>query len=277
MTNSTEQFWDVDGVSLQTLCTNLSTWGGDREGVPGMRGEDTLIPYRAGRRWVEKVVDSRTMGLKGWVVGAAPDGTIGDVETFRANWRRLRSLLWTPGRQFALTRRWLDPTTGLLLTATTMGEFAGGLSPEMTGPNRAYFTVDVHLADPYFYGEPVVIDLDLAVNAVKTVTILGDAPSTKITVDYVGPLTSPQVTVTDVVPQVWVRYLDLPDGSNLHLDVDLFRALQDDGGIVTSVVGNVRHDGHPAWLHFVPGVRDLALTATAGAGTARITYRPAYL
>lgn len=455
MTNSTAQFWDADGTSLQTLARNLKTWGGDREGVPDFRGEDTLVPYRAGRKWVPKVPDSRTIGLSGWVVGANDDGTIGDVETFRKNWKVLRRLLWTPGRQIALTRRWLDPDTGLLVTATAMAEYAGGLTPEMTGPNRADFQVDLHLADPFFYGEPVVVELtstnrtnqctnpsfetgtaswaalvstlsnpltggwsgvrhlrctattattafgatgtthtvvageafavsayvrgtvgrgvqiritwtgaaatsnvavavgsltawqrltytgvvpvgataarvDLVVAATGVVigdvldvdgvlaeraatigayfdgdtpdtaslvyawtgvahaststeypivahTVRGDYLTTKVVVRFVGPLTSGRITVSDLYPQVWVRYLDLAQGHTVDLDVDLFRAVHNSGTATTLTAGNVRHDGSPFWLPLVPGARTLVLTAEAGTGTARVTYKPAWL
>lgn len=277
MTNSTTQYTDVDGTSLQTLCQNLTTWGDDREGVPDLRGDDTLIPYRAGRKWVAKVPDSRTIGLKGWVVGADADGNIGDVEVFRKNWRLLRRLLWTPGRQFALTKRWLADDGTTVLSATAMAEYAGGLTPKMTGPNRATFNVDLLLADPFFYGEPVVVDLDLGTNAIVEHEVLGDHLTTKVDVHMEGPLTSGRVTVTDLDPQMWVRYLDLPDGSVVDIDVDRFRAVEDDGAATTLTAGNVRHDGSPFWLPVVPGARTFALTATAGTGTARVTYRPAWL
>lgn len=277
MTNSTTQFWDVDGTSLQTYATNIRTWGGSREGVPDLRGEDTLIPYRPGRRWVEKVPDSRTITIAGWVVGANPDGSIGDVETFRKNWRLLRALLWTPGRQIALTKRWIDPRTGEARTATGLAQYQGGLTPEMTGPNRAEFTVDLHMADPFFWGEEVVTSFDLGAGATREIDVLGDYRTTRIVVEMEGPITSGRLTVTDVVPQVWLRYLDLQDGRTVAIDVDRFRAIESDGSLDTFTTGNVRHDGSPYWLVLEPGTRSVTLTSTAGTGTATLAYRPAWL
>lgn len=70
MVNSTEEYWDVDGVSLQTLVQNLSSWGADREGVPDLRGSDAVIPSAPGERFMAKQPGARTITLDGWLTGA---------------------------------------------------------------------------------------------------------------------------------------------------------------------------------------------------------------
>ena len=69
MTNSTPEYTDVDGVSLQTMVQNLKTWGGSREAPPPVRGSDVAVPYMPGEVWLAKVPDARTITLDGWVVG----------------------------------------------------------------------------------------------------------------------------------------------------------------------------------------------------------------
>lgn len=69
MSNSTPEFTDVDGVSLQTMVQNLKTWGGSREAPPPVRGEDALIPNVPGELFLEKQPGARTITLDGWVLG----------------------------------------------------------------------------------------------------------------------------------------------------------------------------------------------------------------
>lgn len=70
MVNSTEEFWDVDGVSLQTLVQNLTTWGGDREAPPPVRGSNVMIPGAPGESFVPKYPGARTITLDGWLLGS---------------------------------------------------------------------------------------------------------------------------------------------------------------------------------------------------------------
>jgi len=156
MANSTEVFWDIDGVSLQTYAYNIETWGGDRQSVPSLRGNDITIPYAAGSFWVPKIPDSRSISIAGWVVGATEDGDIpldsNKREVFEANWNMLKRLMWTPHRQVKLTKRWKEYGSDEVLEATALAQFTGGLSPTMTGTSRATFVVQLQLADPFFYG-----------------------------------------------------------------------------------------------------------------------------
>jgi hypothetical protein len=285
MANSTTEFWSADGVSLQTFARNISTWGGDKEAPPRLRGEDIQIAYRPGRQWTPKLPDSRRLGLKGWVIAANPDGDVyGDDLLLRQNWRQLRALLWRDGgEQFDLTKRWYDEDADLIRVATARAEFISGLEPRMTGPRRAEWDVDLNLADPFFYGTEETIEL--SIDAVSPnpgpsveIPILGNATTLKVHVDLVGPLTDAKITVTDLTPQPYVRYLDLPDGSVATLDVDRFRVIETDGALTDLfTIGKVVHDGDVFWLPLKPGTRTLVLTATAGTGTATIRYQPAWI
>lgn len=274
MTTTTDEFWDVDGTPLQTHARNLVSWGGDREGARPLRGEDQVIPYAPGRRWTRKVVDSYTMSLSGWVLGADDDGVIGDQQEFRTNWRALRRLLWTPNRQIALTKRWRDEA-GTLISATAQAQYVGGLVPQMTGGTRAEFDVDLFLADPFFYGDPVTVPLPLG--ATTVVDVPGDYDTSAIGLALVGPLTAARVTNESLTPPAWVQYLTLPDGSTADLDVGLFTARQDDGGGDYKAIGNVSHDGAIPWLLLTPGSNSLTVSTTDGTGTIALTYRPVYL
>lgn len=164
MTNSTEYFWSIDGVSLQTYAFNISTWGGDAQSPPPLRGSDTTVPYVVGDQYHRKVPGARTVSFGMWVIGANEDGSLpvggSSRRLFEENWRALRKLMWNPNRQVKLTKRFRDWETGELVEATALAEFAGGLTPTMNGSQRAVFTVQFKLADPFFYGEEHTISIN---------------------------------------------------------------------------------------------------------------------
>ncbi len=302
MTNTTETFWDVDGVSLQTYAFNIATLGGGRMTPPPVRGDDITVPFRPGSIWMPKVPDAKIITLAMWVTGANEDGTIpvaGNMRRqFDTNWRKLRQLLWNPRRQFLLTKRfWVleaDLTAGgmvvddlprsgayRLLSASAEATFAGGLEPSMTGPGRAAFTVDLKLATPYFFSAPIDINFSLTTGTGlpgpnRTVTILGDDRTMAIGVDFVGPLTGPKIE--NSTDGVWMTYAtSLLSAQIARIGVWDFDARHDVAGANTKAAGYVQHDGDPFWLFLEPGSNALHLTATGGTGTAKLTYQPGWL
>ena len=77
---------------------------------------------------------------------------------FNNNWQALRQAFFTRGAisgsiQGQLQRNWyLTQGTNKLVTSTAMAEIAGSMDLAMNGRFGAAFTVDLLLADPYFYG-----------------------------------------------------------------------------------------------------------------------------
>lgn len=299
MTNTTEVFWEVDGESLQTYAFNITTLGGDRAAPPPVRGADLTVPYMPGSIWLPKVPESRIITLGMWVVGAEEDGSMPTEESIRLkyelNWRKLRKLLWTPRRQFTLTKRFwvleeelteagvvVDdlPRSGRyrLLSASAKGSYAGGLTPVMNGPARAMFTVDIRLADPYFYSDPIEIPFSISTSGAnpgpnQTFEVLGDDRTTAIGLQFEGPLQAPQMT--NVTHEVWARYnATVEDGIVVNLDVHDFQALHDVENTPYKSSGYVMHAGDPFWLYLEPGENALSLTANSGTGTAKLTYQP---
>lgn len=300
MSNSTETFWEVDGVSLQTHAFNITTLGGDRMAPPPVRGDDLRVPYLPGSVFVPRVPDARTITLGMWVIGANEDGTIPQDETlrrtFERNWRKLRQLLWTPRRQFTLTKRFwvlteeledggvdttLLPKDGLwsLYTATAKGTYAGGLTPTMNGAARAVFTVDILLSDPYFYGDFVAVEFSTQTGEgypgpTQAIDVLGDDRTTAIEVEFAGPLTSGQMNNASE-PSLWVRYSSyVPPDETAVVRVRDFSATHYAIGSSYPASGYVAHDGDHFWLYLDPGPATLALTTQAGTGSAILRYQP---
>ena len=75
MANSTDTYWSVNGVSLQTLGFNITTDGD--HAPPPLRGDDDLIPYRVGQVLQDRIPNSRTLPFKMWAIGMDEDGAAG--------------------------------------------------------------------------------------------------------------------------------------------------------------------------------------------------------
>lgn len=304
MTNTTETFWDVDGVSLQTYAFNITTLGGDRSAPPPVRGADLKVPYMIGTKYVPRVPDARTITLGMWVQGSQEDGSAPTEEhakrTFDRNWRKLRQLLWRPRKQFTLTKRfWLldadlvaagVDTSALpkegdwtLYSASAQATYVGGLNPTMQGQAHGVFTVDLLLSDPFFYSDEITIPFSMATGGSnpgpdRTVEILGDDRTMSIEIDFEGPLTSAQILNDSEATTPFVKYAAvIADGETATVRVLPFNATHYPTGTPYKASGNVQHKGDLYWLYVEPGTTLLKLSAQSGTGVANLRYRPAWI
>lgn len=278
METSTTEFWDIDGVPLNTYCWNIKSFGGSRKGLPSLRGENRAIPGRDGRSFRPKKVDSRVITLAMWITGSDPDtgvpSTHSQVVQWNDNFDYLRRLLWTPDREVTLTRRELfgaaDPR---LLVVSAKAQIAGSMEPNMTGRTRADLAIDLLLADPFFYGDE--LSFTLPINESVTVFNPGDSKTDKmpITIDWVGNLSSPKVT--NLTNGVWMSVNTLiPTDTQISTDVKNYRAVRSTDA--ESMNAAISHGGSRRWMTLEPGANELHLTAS-GTGAAIIRFNPAYV
>src|SRR6187431_1687523 len=103
MVLTTDVYWDINGVPLATLAYNISTYGGDIQSPPPLRGEDLTIPYRPGTIFLQRRPNGRSMTISMWVQGSDVDGKAPTSVTARAefekNFKMLRNLFWNQGKQ----------------------------------------------------------------------------------------------------------------------------------------------------------------------------------
>jgi hypothetical protein len=280
MSNSSEEFWDINGVSLNQYCWSIKTIGGSRLSVPKLRGDNTLFPFRDGRSFRPKNADSKVITLAMWIAGInpatdQPRSSNQDVQ-FNDNWNTIQRLFWSPSEQLVLTRRWwTNATSPVLKEASALCELAGTMDPTMTGRTRADFVVDLLLSDPYFYGPEVTVNLEPGENVI--VNNPGDVDVwSSITIELDGELVSPTITNTSSVPQVWMRVNTAVIADPVNIDVGNFTVINsfDD----SSLTGSVTHSGFRAWFKLIPGNNTLKLTSIGNnTGNAVLKYRPAYL
>lgn len=188
--SSTLEYWSVidrsgNEVNLQTYAFNIETWGGERQAPPVFRGGNLLIPGKPGETFLPKLPASNSLTLAMWVIGADETGNIpssGDVRAkYEQNWEMLKSIFWNRGQQFTLVKRFRRFGNPNIIEAKALAEFAGGLQPSMDGTQRARFSVQLRLADPFFYGAEESFELtptigtyaEVGRNGVKTPKPIG--------------------------------------------------------------------------------------------------------
>lgn len=294
MTTTTDEYWAVDGVSLQTYAYNIQTLGGDRMAPPAPRGSNIDVPYRPGSIWTPRVPGDRTISLGMWVTGANPDGTMPSQDSVRRNfdrnWKTLTRLFAGYRKQFTLTKRFWIPTADLtaagataqalkvdgswsLIEASAQASWSSGLSPAMNGPARAAFTVDILLSDPFFYSDE--ISVTFAAGASVVTTYLGDDRTNHVNVEFRGPSTTPRLRHT--AQGQWVQYsAALVSGAVVNVDVDNFSATRTQSGATTPVSGSIEHTGDRFWYYVEPGRSTAGYSVASGTGTAILKYRPAW-
>jgi hypothetical protein len=175
------------------------------------------------------------------------------------------------GGQFAITRTWTDD----LGTHTATGHGVAAEAPQRSraGKSAGKVTVDIGMADPFFYGDPM--DVALPVGVPVTVDNPGDEATTAITVDFAGALSNPQVTNTSTAPEVYLKVgTDLASGDALAVDVLATSVVRDSDA--ANLIGALTHSGSRAWLVLKRGTNTLVLTTDSGAGSAVVTYLPVY-
>lgn len=280
MSNSSQEYWDINGVSLNQYCYAIKTYGGSRLAVPKLRGENSLLPFRHGRIFKPKTPDSRVMTLAMWVAGIDPSTDMPATNQntqFNDNWRALTDLFWSPGQQLLLTKRWFqNAASPVLMTATAKCELAGTMDPTMTGRTRADFGVDLLLADPFFYAPEITETLEVGEEIV--ISNPGDVESwVDLKIEFQGELLRPTLRNLSLSPEIWMTLDTLvPPGYEVAVDVGKYTAIRSSDQL--EVGPTIDHSGFRAWFKLNPGNNTIALDSSGiGTGNAIIKYRPAFI
>lgn len=287
--SSSEEFWTVDNVSLHQQGWSVRTLTG-RHGTPPLRGDNTKAAYVPGEVWLPKIPDAYDLVLPMFLVGSDPEtgAAVEDPKRrWNDSWAFLRSLLWQPDRQFVLGRRWLrtDPASGnpVIAYAEALGQLTPGqsLAPTMGGVRTlATFDVNIHLADPFFYGAQVTSpNIRIGAANTRTITYPGDyaAYHRHLYVDLVGPLGKPRLTNVAGTKTLYCGLGgDVAAGETVRLDIAAFVATSNRAS-GKNRTGQVYNAGAQAWMALRQGANVLTLTATSGTGHAVVRYRPVYV
>jgi hypothetical protein len=234
------------------------------------------VPYQTGQTYVSKVPDSRTITLNMWVTGANSDGSIprnpSALANFQANLNSLQNLFWNIRGQMQLSQVMMYPDT-TLHTVTAMAEYVGGLQPSMQGNSAAIFSVDLLLADPFFYGS--AISQTLANSGTTTFTVLGDDRTEAITVNANGAWNNLRVQNATPSNQPYFQYnYAAGSGDVIAVDVANFKVTHTVGGIAGQAAGRISHGADPFWLYLNPGSQSVAVSASGTGTSINLAYQP---
>lgn len=250
MTNNTDVYWEANGLSLHTHAWSAETKAG-RMASAGKKGEDYALPYRSGRTKVRKNREARTENLPMWVTCKNIDGTDDDTMSKKAkveqNWNYLMSYLDVPG-DFALVKRFYDD--GVVRTVTGRAELIDPPDITIAAKNTWRFSLELFMADPWFYGSEVTA-------SAGTITVAGNVETERVVLQLASG-----------------ARLTTPDGNYVQFNgsgtatIDCYNGTAKVGS--TYVNGLLeRNPRFPEWLRLQPGVNVLS-----GSGT--LTYQPAY-
>lgn len=279
--------WTWNSYSLNQSWFNISTFGGSRFGAPVLRGANYAVPYRAGQSWRPKYPDQRTMTLTMWLDGSgsanhaypAADARL----AFNDNFQALRQQFWTRGAitgsvQGMLQRKWYLTAGGPgLVVATAMAEIAGSMDLTMNGRTGAAFSVDLLLADPYFYGgSSPTVGTGTVTTAVTTsggtVTNPGDGVAGEGWSSAVSSFTITCTAPTTVTNTTAGVSFTIGSGPAFPVTVDILNMTVTDSGSVNRAA-NITHIGSRLWMGLLPGTN--AITNTGGTST--FSFNPPYL
>lgn len=263
--------WSIDGVPLLSIAADVQRIDGAL--VPPLRGDDRRFAFRPGAAFRPRVTDSASLTLGLWLLGM--DGPGSTPAAFEANYagaeRVLRRLLRPDGgAEFLVTKTWTDDVG--THTATGRG-IAGSIERARAGRFAGRVTVDIGLADPFFYGSAVAVPLPVGVPVV--VDNLGDEATAAVLLDFAGALENPKVTNSTPDPDVWLKVgTDLASGDAVAVDVEGTAVVRDSDG--ANLIGALTHSGARPWFLLGRGTNTVTLTADSGAGSAVLTYLPVY-
>lgn len=274
-----QELWYYQGTALQSPngAWSIATMGGSRFGIPVYRGQNVPVPYRAGQSWRAKYPDSRTITLTMWADGAGSAAGYPAADqrlAFNNNIQQLRDLFFSNGAsgsvQGQLQRNWYWTQNGTptLVTSTAMAEVAGSMDLTMNGRTGASFSVDLLLADPYFYGA----QRTQAITTSGTVNAFGEGVVGQGWPSAVAGFTIACTAACTVTNTTAGCSFTLSGVTNSPVTVDVLNQTVTDS-LGNNVIGTLTHAGARQWMALLTGANNI----TVSAGTATFVFNDAYI
>lgn len=277
------ELWYLNSIPLQDAygAWNITTMGGSRFALPTYRGQNVSVPYRAGQSWRAKYPDQRTLTLTMWTdgqgnnsMGAASYPASDQHLAFNNNLQAIRQLVFARNAggsvQLPLQRNWyLTQGTSKLVTSTAMVEVAGSMDLTMNGRTNAAFSLDLLLADPYFYG---ALQTVACTGSSTTCTALGEGVVGEGWPSSVNSFTVALSAAATVTNSTLGVSFTLSSGSNFPVTVDCLNNTVTDS-LGNSLIGNFSHAGSRLWMALIQGNNSISVSS----GTATLKWNDAYL
>jgi hypothetical protein len=227
--------------------------------IPARRGENIVVPYLDGARFVKKNYDQRTETINMWVTPYDQTGVIPSGKTpkqqLEENMDYLKSLFGSPVGLVAY-RKQMD--NGSWRTANV--EVSNAI--EFTKPDdfsiHRVFSVELRFPDPFFYAEIATSDTITPNSAAYSITHInpGTAVAKKLLIFNNGGLVNPKIENLDL--GVWAKInSSIASGAIVTVDTGGFAVTDSNGN---DLIQTFAHSGDPAWMLLKPGVNNMKLT-----------------
>lgn len=235
--------------------------------LPDRRGDNQMIPFRHGTRFVEKYYDQRHM-LFGIAIQAA------SAQALEEALDDLRALL-SPRIEQTLSNTREDGSV-----RTAQASVDAPFQLQRFGSNKAKLVIDFTLTSPFFRGSSAIADNTTTIDdspKEMIVTNPGTVEERDPIITLTGPLDNPEITNTE--NGVSVKYnAVIAGGANVVIQTAAtgeYTAVHSSTG---NVIGNVTHEGSAALLVLEPGSNTLEITdGEATTGTVKISFNAPYL
>ena len=235
----------------------------DGLGVPEARGENTLVPFVTGRRFVKKRKDHKTIILAMYVAGVNRSSITDPLseEQLEINKDYLSKLFGKRGL-FKLERIMPDNSV-----REAWAEVIAPIQFEHISKTVARFTVEFLIPAGIFTG-PTDVTYTLSAADLQHA---GTAPQDSMTITMTGPLVNPKLE--NKTNDIWLQYLGtLVTGESLVIKTADYSVTKADQNMIPAF----RHGGDASWFILEPGANELELTTDGAGGSITIAYKPAY-
>lgn len=272
MANNSPVFWSVAQLatpntefSLHTMAWSVKSFSGTRFAGPSKRGENLSVPFRNGSLYIPKMRSAKNFTMNMWVMPLHPDGGKDPVMTYEqrahANYLTIMRAVDVDGL-FLLKKRWWED--GVVQAAVAQAEFIQASSSSTDDKLGFDMSIDVSLADPYFYG-----GVSAARNFGTPYQVLGDVKTSHVYLTLTGG-SAPRVTFPD---GNWVQYIGGFGGGSVSINLDACSATQG----LNYVDGLIQRNPYfSEWPTLRPTGLGTATLTVSGGGTGTYTYQPAY-
>lgn len=244
---------EFNGTILNTKAYNVDSF---LPGTPAKRGENLSIPFLDGKRFVEKRFDERVITLNMWVRGVDTSGKVPAGKTpkqvLEENVETLKALFASPIGQVSFKYMMKDGTT----YRKAMVEVANVIEFERMG-STAKFSVDLVLADPFFYAESYTSDKkNLTVTPYSwTHNNPGSAIAKKMEIILTGSLQEPKIENTTA--GVWLQYNGtIASGETVTIDTKNFTIMKG----TENMIAGMTHYGSQEWFMLYSGANSMKVT-----------------
>ncbi len=278
MTTTTDVYWSIDGTPLQTLCQGVESLS-PKWRLPEHRGENLEIAYQHGTNHTLKWLKDKVESLGLWITDSTPDGSarVGNSRRrqFEKNIRDLRALVFREyAEQVTLTKRWVDPDSGAVISASAQAELTSDMDLNMIGPYGAKVVLDFRLAKPFYLAEAETVTIEAG--ATEEITLLGDLTTDLISIKFNGVLSNPELINSTPTPNPKLKFGGaIADEDSVTVDAQHMTATRESDG--ANMISAITRSGQPQFFVLKPGTNELSLEVASGAGDVELTYHPLYL